>query len=122
MSSEDVYIVGIDMIKFGKFLDRSVESLGAEAALGALDDAGVTIQDIQALYSGNLMQASGMVGQRIQQQDSRHSKQHHVALFEGFFVAYLVCHYFYIQQVQGRRSCKATPALKYQLYTLKQIT
>ena len=68
MSSEDVYIVGIDMIKFGKFLDRSVESLGAEAALGALDDAGVTIKDIQALYSGNLMQASAMVGQRIQQQ------------------------------------------------------
>ena len=68
MSSEDVYIVGIDMIKFGKFIDRSVESLGAEAALGALDDANVTIHDIQALYSGNLMQASAMVGQRIQQQ------------------------------------------------------
>ncbi len=68
MSSEDVYIAGIDMIKFGKFPDRSVEALGAEAALLALDDAGVTINDIEALYSGNLMQASGMVGQRIQQQ------------------------------------------------------
>ncbi len=68
MSSEDVYIAGIDMIKFGKFPDRSVESLGAEAALGALDDAGVNINDIQALYAGNLMQASAMVGQRIQQQ------------------------------------------------------
>ena len=31
----DVYIAGIDMIKFGKFPDRSVEALGAEAALGA---------------------------------------------------------------------------------------
>ncbi len=68
MSSEDVYIAGIDMIKFGKFPDRSVESLGAEAALLALDDAGVTINDIEALYSGNLMQAAAMVGQRIQQQ------------------------------------------------------
>jgi len=68
MSSEDVYIAGIDMIKFGKFPDLSVEALGAEAALLALDDAGVTINDIEALYSGNLMQAAGMVGQRIQQQ------------------------------------------------------
>ncbi len=63
--SGDVYIVGIDMIKFGKFPERSVESLGAEAALGALDDAGLTIRDMEALYCGNLMYASGMVGQRI---------------------------------------------------------
>ena len=63
--SGDVYIVGIDMIKFGKFPERSVESLGAEAALGALDDAGLTIRDMEALYCGNLMFAAGMVGQRI---------------------------------------------------------
>ena len=68
MGSEDVYITGIDMIKFGKFLDRSIASLGAEAALGAMDDAGVNINDIQALYSGNLMAASGMVGQQIQEE------------------------------------------------------
>ena len=68
MGSEDVYIAGIDMIKFGKFPDRSIASLGAEAALLALDDAGVTINDIQALYSGNLMMAAGMVGQQIQQE------------------------------------------------------
>jgi acetyl-CoA acetyltransferase len=68
MSSEDVYIAGIDMIKFGKFPELSVEVLGAQAALLALDDAGVTINDIEAIYSGNLMQAAGMVGQRIQQQ------------------------------------------------------
>ena len=68
MGSEDVYITGIDMIKFGKFLDRSIASLGAEAALGAMDDASVTINDIQALYSGNLMAAAGMVGQQIQEE------------------------------------------------------
>ncbi len=61
----DVYIMGIDMIRFGRYPDRSVPELGAEAALLALDDAGLTIQDMEALYSGNLMQASGMVGQRI---------------------------------------------------------
>jgi acetyl-CoA acetyltransferase len=64
----DVYVVGIDMIKFGRFPDRKVEQIGAEAALLALDDAGLSIQDIQALYCGNLFQASGMVGQRILQQ------------------------------------------------------
>jgi acetyl-CoA acetyltransferase len=64
----DVYILGTDMIKFGKFPDRSVPQIGAEAALLALDDAGLTIHDMQALYCGNLMQANAMVGQRILQQ------------------------------------------------------
>jgi acetyl-CoA acyltransferase len=68
MASEDVYIAGIDMIKFGKFPDRSVASLGSEAALMALDDAGITINEVESLYSGNLMMASAMVGQQIQQQ------------------------------------------------------
>jgi acetyl-CoA acetyltransferase len=61
----DVYIVGVDMIKFGRFPDRTVPDLAAEAALLALDDAGLTIKDMQALYCGNLGQASGMVGQRM---------------------------------------------------------
>ncbi len=61
----DVYILGIDMIKFGRFPEISVPRLGAKAALMALDDAGLNIKDMEALYSGNLMQASGMVGQRI---------------------------------------------------------
>jgi acetyl-CoA acetyltransferase len=68
MGSEDVYIVGADMIKFGKFPDRSIAQLGAASALGALDDAGITINEVQALYSGNLMMAAGMVGQQIQQE------------------------------------------------------
>jgi acetyl-CoA acetyltransferase len=61
----DVYVIGIDMIKFGRFPEISVPELGATAAHMALDDAGLTIQDMQALYSGNLGQASAMVGQRI---------------------------------------------------------
>ncbi|HTO53337.1 MAG TPA: thiolase family protein [Myxococcota bacterium] len=64
----DVYILGTDMIKFGKFPDRSVPQIGAEAALLALDDAGLTINDMEALYCGNLMQSNAMVGQRILQQ------------------------------------------------------
>ena len=61
----DVYIVGVDMIKFGRFPDRTVPSLAAEAALMALDDAGLSIKDMQGLYCGNLGQANGMVGQRM---------------------------------------------------------
>ena len=38
----DVYVLGVDMIKFGRFPDRSVPNIGAEAALMALDDAGLT--------------------------------------------------------------------------------
>jgi acetyl-CoA acyltransferase len=64
----DAYIVGVDMIKFGRFPDKTVPQIGAEAALLALDDCGLTIHDMQALYSGNLGQASGMVGQRILQE------------------------------------------------------
>ncbi len=61
----DVYVIGIDMIKFGRFPEISVPKLGATAAHLALDDAGLGIKDMQALYSGNLGQASAMVGQRI---------------------------------------------------------
>ena len=64
----DVYVMGIDMIKFGRFPDKTVPQLGSTAALMALDDAGLTIQDMQALYCGNLGQASAMVGQRILQE------------------------------------------------------
>ncbi|MBV9046539.1 MAG: thiolase family protein [Alphaproteobacteria bacterium] len=63
--ANDVYVVGTDMIKFGRFPERTVPELGAQAALMALDDCGLTIHDMQALYSGNLFEASGGVGQRI---------------------------------------------------------
>ncbi len=66
--SESVYILGTDMIKFGRFPDKTIPQLGASAALMALDDAGFSIGDMEALYCGNLMQASGMVGQRILQE------------------------------------------------------
>jgi acetyl-CoA acetyltransferase len=64
----DVYILGIDMIKFGRFPDKTVAELGAEAAQLALDDANVSIQDIEGMWCGNLMQASNMVGQQVLQQ------------------------------------------------------
>jgi len=66
--SEDVYILGTDMIRFGRFPEQSVPQIGSKAALMALDDAGLGIQDMQALYCGNLYQANAMVGQRILQE------------------------------------------------------
>ena len=64
----DAYIVGVDMIKFGRFPEKTVPQIGADAALLALDDCGLTIQDMEALYCGNLGQAAGMVGQRLLQE------------------------------------------------------
>ena len=61
----DVYIVGVDMIKFGRYPDRTVPGLAAEAALLALDDAGLGIDQMQALFCGNLGQANNMIGQRM---------------------------------------------------------
>jgi acetyl-CoA acyltransferase len=61
----DVFVVGIDMIRFGRYPDRTVVQLAAEAALGALDDCGIGIGDVQALYSGNIGET--MTGQRTLQ-------------------------------------------------------
>jgi len=65
--SNDVYVIGIDMIRFGRFDDATPPLLAAKAALMALDDAGadLTIKDMQAVYSGNLGET--MVGQRMLQ-------------------------------------------------------
>ena len=64
----DVYILGVEMIKFGRFPEKSVPQLGAQAALMALDDAQLKIQDMEALYCGNLYQSNAMVGQRVLQE------------------------------------------------------
>ena len=63
--SSSAYVLGVGMIKFGRYPDRKVEDLGGDAALLALDDAGLTIHDVQAVYSGNLLRANDTVGQRI---------------------------------------------------------
>jgi len=65
----DVFVVGIDMTKFQKAgTGPSVDLLGAQAALMALDDCSLKLQQMEALYCGNLGQANAMVGQRVLQQ------------------------------------------------------
>ena len=44
----DVFVLGAGMIKFGRYPDRTPFQIGAEAALLALDDAGVSIKDPKA--------------------------------------------------------------------------
>ena len=65
---KDVYVLGVGMIKFGRYPDKDVSQLGAEAALGALTDAGMSIKDIEMFVCGNLFQANAMNGQKILQQ------------------------------------------------------
>jgi acetyl-CoA acetyltransferase len=66
--SEDVWILGIHMTKFGKHPDKDTLDLASEAALAALKDGGVTIHDMGVLAAGNLMGGSGSIGQQIQKQ------------------------------------------------------
>ena len=66
--AEDVWILGITMTKFGKHPDKDMVDLAAEAARGALSDAGVKMSDMGILAAGNLMNASAGIGQMLQKQ------------------------------------------------------
>src|SRR3954463_12641554 len=65
--SDNVWILGIHMTKFGKHPDKDTLDLGAEAVQGALQDAGVGIRDIGVMGSGNLIGDPGF-GQSLQKQ------------------------------------------------------
>ncbi|MDA2944791.1 MAG: thiolase family protein [Actinomycetota bacterium] len=65
--SDDIWILGIHMTKFGKHPDLDVVDLGAQAILGALADAGVTMREIGVLAAGNLF-GSGSIAQQLQKQ------------------------------------------------------
>jgi len=67
--SEDIWILGIHMTKFGKHFDKDVVDLGAEAVAGALADAGegVSMRDMGILAAGNLLGGGGF-GQQLQKQ------------------------------------------------------
>src|SRR4026209_974070 len=68
MASDDIYILGITMTKFGKHPDKDTIDLAAEAAMGALADGGVTMKDVGVLAAGNLMAANAGIGQQLQKQ------------------------------------------------------
>ena len=66
--SDDIWILGINMTKFGKHPDRDTVVLAADAAMAAMADGGVTMKDIGVMAAGNLMNASAGIGQQLQKQ------------------------------------------------------
>src|SRR5258708_3159777 len=68
MSTDDVWILGIHMTKFGKHPDKDVVDLACEAAQAALADGGVGMRDMGVLAAGNLMGGASPIGQNIQKQ------------------------------------------------------
>ena len=66
-ASDEIFILGINMTKFGKHPDKDIVDLAAEAVQAALADGGVTMADIGILAAGNLMGGGGF-GQALQKQ------------------------------------------------------
>lgn len=52
-------VAGVGMTRFGKHMEVGLKALGAEAVRGALADAGVEFEDLDAAYVGNA--AAGLV-------------------------------------------------------------
>lgn len=65
--ADDVWILGINMTKFGKRPESDMVDLAAEATLAALADGGVTMNDIGVIAAGSLMGGGGL-GQQLQKQ------------------------------------------------------
>jgi acetyl-CoA acetyltransferase len=63
-----VWIIGTAMTPFGRFADKDLIDLAAEATLSALGDAEMTMADIGVLALGNVLEANSHNGQRLQKQ------------------------------------------------------
>lgn len=66
MAADDIYILGINMTKFGKHPDLDTIDLAAQATMAALADGGVTMGDMGILAFGNLVGRAD--GQQLQKQ------------------------------------------------------
>jgi acetyl-CoA acyltransferase len=66
MASDDVWILGITMTKFGKHPNLDVLDLAATATMDALADAGVTMREMGVLAFGSLLGRTS--GQQLQKQ------------------------------------------------------
>jgi acetyl-CoA acyltransferase len=63
----NAYVAGIGLTRLGKFPERSVKDLVREAVHAALDDAGVTLADIECGWLANSRQGGNgaLDGSRI---------------------------------------------------------
>ena len=66
--SENIWIIGTSMTKFGRFPDRDLLDLASDATLDALADSGQSLTDIGVLAMGNVYEANSHNGQRLQKQ------------------------------------------------------
>ena len=64
---ESVWVLGASMTKVSRYPDKDVIDLAAEASFNALDDAGVSIFDIQVLAAGSMFNMGG-IGQSVSKQ------------------------------------------------------
>ncbi|MGE3690488.1 MAG: thiolase family protein [Novosphingobium sp.] len=64
----EAYILGADMIAFGRYPDKTPGQLAAQAALLALDDCGLSIRDVGVLYAASSFNAASMLGQQVLKQ------------------------------------------------------
>ena len=67
-ASEEVWVLGIHMTKFGKHPDLDTVDLASEAVRGALADGGVSMKDMGVIGAGNLMGGALPIGQVVQKQ------------------------------------------------------
>ncbi len=60
----DVYVAGVGFHRFGRFPEKTLKQIAAEAALAALDDAGIGPDDVDAVFCANAY-AGLLTGQEL---------------------------------------------------------
>jgi acetyl-CoA acetyltransferase len=50
---DSVYVIGVGMIRFNKYPDKTVQSMAHEAIELVLKDAGLTREDLEAVFFSN---------------------------------------------------------------------
>ena len=61
----EVAVIGIGITKFGEIWDKSLRQLGLEAGFQAILDAGISGDNIDALYIGNMSSGSAIAQEHI---------------------------------------------------------
>lgn len=65
---DSIWVLGVFMSKFGRYPEKDLVDLSAEAGLAALQDAGVTMQHMDVMAVGTLYEANASLGQRVAKQ------------------------------------------------------
>jgi len=123
---ERVAIAGVGMNRFGFYPETPVHELACAAALDALDDAGLTFNDIDAVYAGHIfmppmsavraVKEIGLTGvpvQRVENASATGSaalREAYLAVSGGHYDKVLVLGFDKMTDVMGRPS--AAPALE----------